>query len=66
MKLRSIITLVAILFASSSFAQVTLPQGRDVKFGLQAHRGLSHRYPENTVLAFKEAGKVPYFFGMET
>ena len=43
-----------------------MPKGRDVKFGLQAHRGLSHRYPENTVLAFKEAAKVPYFYGMET
>lgn len=47
-------------------AEVTMPKGRELEFGLQAHRGLSHRFPENTTLAFREAGKVPYFFGMET
>ena len=53
-------------FATDAAAQVALPKGRDLAFGLQAHRGLSHRYPENTILAFREAAKVPYYFGMET
>mgnify|MGYP003320115992 CR=1 FL=1 len=68
MKIKTtILTLVALLFAFEGVAQqVELPKGRNLNFGLQAHRGLSHRYPENTVLAFKEAGKVPYFYGMET
>lgn len=39
---------------------------RKVSFGLQAHRGLSARYPENTELAFREAGKVGLYRGMET
>ena len=56
-----VFALFALLVAFVGSAQVTLPKGRDVKFGLQAHRGLSHRYPENTVIAFKEAAKVPYF-----
>ena len=67
MKLKSFVFLaLATLVAVSASAQTQLPKGRDVAFGLQAHRGLSHRYPENTVLAFREAGKVPYYFGMET
>ena len=61
-----ILTLLVVIFAIEGFAQVVFPVGRDLKFGLQAHRGLSHRYPENTALAFREAGKVPYYFGMET
>lgn len=35
-------------------------------FCLEAHRGISNRYPENTVLAFSEAAKVPWYGGMET
>ena len=62
----SILTLLAALFAFEAVAQVTFPKGRDVEFGLQAHRGLSNQFPENTALAFREAGKVPYFYGMET
>ena len=63
---KTTILLLATLFVFECFAQVTLPKGRDVEFGLQAHRGLSHRYPENTVVAFREAAKVPYYYGMET
>ncbi|MBR4969094.1 MAG: hypothetical protein IKY57_02935 [Alistipes sp.] len=67
MKIRAfILTLVTLLFAFEGVAQVQLPKGRNLEFGLQAHRGLSHRYPENTALAFREAAKVPYYFGMET
>ena len=66
MNKKLIFTLMALLITSLGSAQVTFPKGRDVKFGLQAHRGLSHRFPENTVIAFKEAAKVPYFYGMET
>ena len=67
MKIKTtILALVALLFAFEGLAQVKFPQGRDVEFGLQAHRGLSNQFPENTALAFREAGKVPYFFGMET
>lgn len=66
MKKNLLFTLFTLAMAFVAEAQVVLPKGRDVKFGLQAHRGLSHRYPENTVLAFKEAAKVPYFYGMET
>lgn len=62
----TILALVALLFAFEGIAQVQFPKGRDVAFGLQAHRGLSHRFPENTVVAFREAAKVPYFYGMET
>lgn len=36
------------------------------KFGLQAHRGFSDEFPENTVLSFEEAAKVPVYKGMET
>ena len=66
MKKKLLFALFTLLVGYVAEAQVVLPKGRDVKFGLQAHRGLSHRYPENTVLAFKEAAKVPYFYGMET
>ena len=67
MKIKAtILALVALLFAFEGMAQVELPKGRNVNFGLQAHRGLSNQFPENTVLAFREAGKVPCFFGMET
>ena len=67
MKIKTtILALVALLFAFEGVAQVQLPKGRDVAFGLQAHRGLSNQFPENTVLAFREAGKVPCYFGMET
>ena len=62
----TILMLLAAIFAFEATAQVALPKGRDVEFGLQAHRGLSNRFPENTVLAFREAGKVPYYYGMET
>ena len=67
MKIKTtILALVALLFAFEGVAQVELPMGRNLNFGLQAHRGLSNQFPENTVLAFREAGKVPCFFGMET
>ena len=67
MKIKTtILALVALLFAFDGVAQVQLPKGRNLNFGLQAHRGLSNQFPENTVLAFREAGKVPCFFGMET
>lgn len=67
MKIKTtILALVSLLFAFEGMAQVELPKGRNVNFGLQAHRGLSNQFPENTVLAFREAGKVPCFFGMET
>lgn len=35
-------------------------------FTLEAHRGFSAKYPENTMLAFEKAAKVPVFGGMET
>lgn len=35
-------------------------------FNLEAHRGFSAEYPENTLLAFREAGKIPEFRGIET
>ncbi len=67
MKIKTtLLALVALLFAFEGVAQVELPKGRNLNFGLQAHRGLSNQFPENTVLAFREAGKVPCFFGMET
>ena len=61
-----LIAAVLCVMALDCFAEVTLPKGRNVEFGLQAHRGISARYPENSIVAFKEAGKVPYYFGMET
>ena len=35
-------------------------------FKLEAHRGICNRYPENTVLSFKQAAKVPVYYGIET
>lgn len=35
-------------------------------FCLEAHRGLSNRFPENTLVAFEEAGKATAFQGIET
>ena len=35
-------------------------------FNIEAHRGFSREYPENTELAFIEAGKIPQFKGIET
>lgn len=35
-------------------------------FCLEAHRGISNRYPENTILAFKEAASAHRYVGMET
>jgi len=40
--------------------------GAGEPFRLQAHRGLSNRYPENTILAFSEAGDIRVYRGMET
>ena len=62
----TILTLLAALFTFEGVAQVVLPKGRNLDFRLQAHRGFSNKYPENTIVAFREAGKIPYFFGMET
>lgn len=36
------------------------------QFNLEAHRGFSDEYPENTLLAFDEAGKTGMFQGIET
>ena len=36
------------------------------KFKLEAHRGYSDKYPENTLLAFEEAGKRSEYSGIET
>lgn len=67
MKIKTaILAIVALLFAVDTMAQVKLPKGRNVNFGLQAHRGLSNQFPENSIVAFREAGKVPCFYGMET
>lgn len=35
-------------------------------FILEAHRGLSHEYPENTILAFEKAGQTDAYVGIET
>lgn len=67
MKIKNLLlAIVAITLTAEAVAQVVFPKGRDLKFGLQAHRGLSHRYPENTIPAFREAGKIDLFWGMET
>lgn len=41
-------------------------QGKKDKFILQAHRGWSELYPENTIIAFEAAGKCKAFDGIET
>ena len=64
--IKAILLSVMLLCAFGADAQVQLPKGRELSFGLQAHRGLSHRYPENSIPAFREAAKVPHYFGMET
>lgn len=51
--------LIALLLAVSATA------GND-GFRLEAHRGVSARFPENTILAFKEAAKIKYYAGIET
>ena len=38
----------------------------DNTFKLEAHRGISNRYPENTVLSFKKAAAVKHYAGIET
>lgn len=58
----SLLILLAILSFQLTFAQTPDPE----KFGLQAHRGLCNRYPENSIPAFKAAGKAAVFYGMET
>lgn len=35
-------------------------------FALQAHRGISARFPENTELAFSQAAEIPVYKGIET
>ena len=35
------------------------------KVGIWAHRGCSYRFPENTLLAFEEAAKIPGLSGIE-
>lgn len=39
---------------------------KDGGFSLQAHRGFSDEFPENTILAFEEAGKCGAFQAIET
>ena len=51
------------LFLLSVRASFTL-QAQDIC--LEAHRGLSNRYPENTLPSFEAAAKVPVYGGMET
>ena len=51
------------LFLLSVMASFTL-QAQDIC--LEAHRGLSNRYPENTLPSFEAAAKVPVYGGMET
>lgn len=41
-------------------------QSKKEKFILQAHRGWSELYPENTIAAFEAAGKCKAFDGIET
>lgn len=64
--IKAFILSTMLLCAIGAEAQVVLPQGRNVEFGLQAHRGIAARYPENSIISFKEAAKIPYYFGMET
>lgn len=35
-------------------------------FNVEAHGGYSNKFPENTLIAFEEAGKIPLFRGIET
>lgn len=67
-KLFTLALLVLCIGASAAKPQklnIKAPR-KGLSFGLQAHRGLSARYPENTELAFREAGKVGLYLGMET
>lgn len=36
------------------------------RFSLEAHRGISERYPENTLVSFEAAGKIGAYRGIET
>ena len=49
-------------------AKINLPEllFYPYKFKPQAHRGLSSTYPQNTLLAFEEAAKQDYIYGIET
>ena len=55
---RGIIPMAALLLGTVSL------DARD--FILEAHRGLSNKFPENTSLSFFEAAKIPVYRGMET
>ncbi len=46
------------------FGAADIAHGGD--FILQAHRGLSNKFPENSSAAFFEAAEIPVFKGMET
>lgn len=59
---KAICLFLFVLLCLGAPAQIPSPRG----FGLQAHRGLCKRYPENSLLSFREAGKVGVYYGMET
>lgn len=53
-----------IIIVSALLAGSGLLDAQD--FVLEAHRGLSNKFPENTTLSFFEAAKIPVYKGMET
>ena len=54
------------LSACASTSRIQTTNRALTGFRLEAHRGISNRYPENTIPAFKAAAAVPYYAGMET
>ena len=54
--------LLVIVLVSAAFCQAP----SETRFGLEAHRGLCNRFPENSIPAFREAGKSRAYSGMET
>lgn len=57
-----VILMAVLLTFQTAGAQIPSKTG----FWLQAHRGLCNRYPENSLIAFRQAGKAGVFYGMET
>ena len=61
----ALVAMMGVAVAQPVKVNVKAPR-EGLSFGLQAHRGLSARFPENTELAFREAAKVKLYRGMET
>lgn len=66
MKRRIIEGMILLGLGSALIYGICCRQNEEGRFVLQAHRGWSEMYPENTLTAFEEAGKCELYGGIET